>query len=173
MSTKEKRRYASEVAQLDMPIANLRRADGQLALGLKTHAGVLDVAATAALLRMSAPRDMDDLLQNQRASELSALLDAVERTGAVQMISDGEVAFAPLVTRPEKIICVGFNYRSHVEETNTSMPKAPPLFSKFNNALNHHDGVIHLPTHVDHEFDYETELVIVFGRACRDRKSVV
>lgn len=168
MNIQEKRRYATEVAQLDMRIANLRRADGKLTLGLETDAGMLDLAATAALLQMSAPCDMDDLLQNQRAGDLSAILEAVERTGTLRLMSDADVAFAPVVTRPEKIICVGFNYRSHVEETGVSLPKAPPLFSKFNNALNHHDGVVNLPLHIDREFDYETELVIVFGRTCRD-----
>jgi len=78
------------------------------------------------------------------------------------------VKFAPLVTRPEKIICVGFNYRKHAEETGTPIPKAPPLFSKFRNALNHHEGVVVLPTRIDDRFDYETELVIVFGREGRD-----
>jgi 2-keto-4-pentenoate hydratase/2-oxohepta-3-ene-1,7-dioic acid hydratase in catechol pathway len=77
-------------------------------------------------------------------------------------------AFAPLVTRPRKIICVGFNYRAHAAETGTEVPKAPPLFSKFINALNHHDGIVELPTAVDHEFDYETELVVVFERKCKN-----
>ncbi len=72
------------------------------------------------------------------------------------------------MTRPEKIICIGFNYREHAKETDTPIPKAPPLFSKFNNALNHHGGEVRLPARVAREFDYKTELVIVFGRECRD-----
>jgi 2-keto-4-pentenoate hydratase/2-oxohepta-3-ene-1,7-dioic acid hydratase in catechol pathway len=73
-----------------------------------------------------------------------------------------------LVTRPEKIICVGFNYREHAAETNTPIPSAPPLFNKFNNALNNHGGTVRLPTRVARQFDYETELVIIFGKECRD-----
>jgi 2-keto-4-pentenoate hydratase/2-oxohepta-3-ene-1,7-dioic acid hydratase in catechol pathway len=65
---------------------------------------------------------------------------------------------------------MGFNYRKHAEETGTPIPKIPPLFNKFNNALNHHGGAIALPTKVAKQFDYETELVIVFGRECRDLK---
>jgi 2-keto-4-pentenoate hydratase/2-oxohepta-3-ene-1,7-dioic acid hydratase in catechol pathway len=79
-----------------------------------------------------------------------------------------EVQFAPVVTRPEKIICVGFNYKEHAEETKTEIPKAPAIFAKFNNALNHHHGVVTLPTGVDSHFDYETELLIVFGRPCHN-----
>ena len=73
-----------------------------------------------------------------------------------------------VVTRPEKIVCVGFNYRKHAEGTNTPVPKAPPLFAKYNNALNHHNGRIKLPTEADSWFDYETELVIVFAKVCKN-----
>jgi 2-keto-4-pentenoate hydratase/2-oxohepta-3-ene-1,7-dioic acid hydratase in catechol pathway len=112
---------------------------------------------------------MDDLLHNSRAAELHAVLDAAGRdTSAAVVSSESEAKFAPLVTRPEKIICVGFNYREHANETNTPVPDAPPLFSKFNNALNGHRGVVRLPTRVARQFDYETELVIVFGAECRD-----
>ncbi|WP_244125644.1 fumarylacetoacetate hydrolase family protein [Burkholderia gladioli] len=76
--------------------------------------------------------------------------------------------FAPLVTRPRKIVCVGFNYQAHAAETGTPVPKAPPLFAKYANALNHHRGEVTLPTRVDREFDYETELVLIFGERCRD-----
>jgi 2-keto-4-pentenoate hydratase/2-oxohepta-3-ene-1,7-dioic acid hydratase in catechol pathway len=70
----------------------------------------------------------------------------------------------PIVTRLEKIICIGFNYRKHAEETATPIPEAPPLFSEYRNALKHHDCVITLPTGINNRFDFETELVIVFGR---------
>src|SRR4029078_6281409 len=62
----------------------------------------------------------------------------------------------------------GLNYRKHAEETATPIPKDPPLFNKYNNALNHHGGTIKLPTKVASQFDYEVELVIVFGREARD-----
>jgi 2-keto-4-pentenoate hydratase/2-oxohepta-3-ene-1,7-dioic acid hydratase in catechol pathway len=78
------------------------------------------------------------------------------------------VQHAPLVTRPEKIIMMGFNYRRHAAETGTPIPANPILFNKFNNALNHHGGTIVLPNATAKQFDYEIELVIVFGRECRN-----
>jgi 2-keto-4-pentenoate hydratase/2-oxohepta-3-ene-1,7-dioic acid hydratase in catechol pathway len=63
---------------------------------------------------------------------------------------------------------MGFNYRRHAEETNTTPPKDPPLFNKYNNSLNQHGGTIRLPTAVARQFDYEVELVMVFGRECRN-----
>lgn len=156
------------VARLDARLANIRTDDG-LALGLETERGMLDISATARGLGLSAPEDMDDLLQNGRGAEVRAVVDALrQRPDAAVLIELPLVRFAPLVIRPRKIVCIGFNYRKHAEETGTDIPKAPPLFAKFGNALNHHQGVVTLPTRVDSHFDYETELVIVFGRRCRD-----
>src|SRR2546421_205347 len=76
--------------------------------------------------------------------------------------------FGPCVTNPEKIIMLGFNYKKHVEEVKTKMPTSPVFFNKYNNALNHHGGVINLPQKVGSKFDYEVELVVVMGKTARD-----
>lgn len=157
-----------KISDLGARLANLRVDDGY-ALGAEVKGGVVNLTTLAAAIGLSAPRDIDDLLQNGRAPEVRAVLEAIKSRGAAVVVTPiSDVSFAPLVTRPEKIICVGFNYREHAIETNTPVPKAPPLFNKFNNALNNHGGVVHLPTRVARQFDYETELVIVFGRNCRD-----
>ncbi|MGT2488671.1 fumarylacetoacetate hydrolase family protein [Methylobacterium oryzae CBMB20] len=152
----------------DMVLLNMRRGDGY-ALGVKTKDGVLDVEAAGRALGDAGPADMDDLLQNGRGPALRALSDAVEAAPDGRfMLAESGIAYAPVVTRPEKIIMMGFNYRHHAEETGTPIPKAPPLFNKYNNALNHHGGTIALPTQAAREFDHETELVMVFGRECRN-----
>lgn len=158
----------SKVGDLNLKLANLRVADG-LALGAQIDGRVLNVTQTGAALGLPAPRDMDDLLQNQRANDVRAIVDrATQHPADFPLLDAAAVNFAPLVTRPRKIVCVGFNYRDHAAETGTPIPKAPPLFAKFANALNHHEGTVELPTRVDHEFDYETELAIVFGETCRN-----
>ncbi|GJD95566.1 fumarylacetoacetate hydrolase family protein [Methylobacterium iners] len=149
-------------------LANMRRDDGY-ALGVKVQGGFLDLTAAGRSLGLPAPADMDDLLQGGRGNQVKALMNAIgERPDPGLLIPEDKVIFAPVVTRPEKIIMMGFNYRQHAAETGTPVPKDPPLFNKFNNALNHHGGTIKLPTAVAREFDYETELVMVFGRECRD-----
>jgi 2-keto-4-pentenoate hydratase/2-oxohepta-3-ene-1,7-dioic acid hydratase in catechol pathway len=48
-------------------------------------------------------------------------------------------------------------------------PRVPPLFNKFNNALAAHNCIIPLPPReVAFKFDYETELLIVIGKAARN-----
>jgi len=38
--------------------------------------------------------------------------------------------YAPLVVSPEKIICVGLNYRAHILEMGRELPDHPTLFAK-------------------------------------------
>ncbi len=157
-----------DVASLGRRLTNLREGDGY-ALGVETETGVLDVPGTAEALGLSAPQDMDDLLQNGRGAEVRAVIEAAERSPekAIVVASDN-ATFGPLVTRPEKIICVGFNYQQHAEETDTEVGDVPALFNKWNSTLNYDGGTIELPTRVSSWFDYETELVIVFGRTCHN-----
>src|SRR5262249_56326598 len=79
-----------------------------------------------------------------------------------------KASFGPCVTNPEKIVCIGLNYRKHAAETGNPVPKQPILFNKFNTALNHHGGTINVTEEDAQQFDYEAELVIVMGRQARN-----
>ena len=151
----------------NMTLLNMRTAAGPR-LGVKLSKGILDVSAAAARYELPAPVDTDDLLQNGKGDMLAKLVVAAADGPAGLYLREGAVQHAPLVTRPEKIIMMGFNYRRHAAETGTPIPANPTLFNKFNNALNHHGGTIALPTAAARNFDYEIELVIVFGRECRN-----
>ncbi len=151
----------------NMTLLNLQTPAGPR-LGVKRPKGVLDVAAAAAMYKLPAPVDTDDLLQNGKGGMLATLVAAAADGPSRLYLQDGSVRHAPLVTRPEKIIMMGFNYRRHAAETNTPIPANPVLFNKFNNALNHHGGTIALPVETAQHFDHEIELVIVFGRECRN-----
>jgi len=154
----------TDIGSLNLKLANLR-VDGGLAVGAEIDGKIINITRAGAALNLPAPRDMDDLIQNERGADVQVILEHI-RSSDEAMLPVGAATFAPLVTRPNKIICVGFNYRAHAAETGTPIPKAPPLFAKYSNALSHHNGTVRLPTHVDKEFDYETELVVVFGKRC-------
>ena len=59
---------------------------------------------------------------------------AQERAGA-RPVPVAEADFAPVVTRPGKVICVGLNYRAHILETGRELPEYPTLFAKFADTL--------------------------------------
>lgn len=146
------------------------RRDGEYRLGVKTDKGILDVPQAAKLLNMHAPATMDDLLQHEDGPSLNALVDAALKSRAAQkaLIKESDIEYGPLVTHPEKIVCIGLNYRRHAQEIGAPIPKEPVLFSKFNVALNHHNGTIKLPVSVAKKFDYEVELVIVMGKEVKN-----
>jgi 2-keto-4-pentenoate hydratase/2-oxohepta-3-ene-1,7-dioic acid hydratase in catechol pathway len=140
--------------------------DGEYRIGVKTPGGVLDVRAAAARFKLPVPASIDDLLQNGKGGWLKRLVDtaAASPDGKRFTLPEEGLEYGPVVMKPEKIIMMGFNYRQHAIETHTPIPPHPVLFNKYNNALNCHNGTIQLPTRVATEFDYEVELVIVFGK---------
>jgi 2-keto-4-pentenoate hydratase/2-oxohepta-3-ene-1,7-dioic acid hydratase in catechol pathway len=139
-------------------------------LGVKTAEGVLDVPEAARLLDLAAPASMDDLLQNEDGPRLNALVEAALQSPAARkaFVPENTIEYGPVVTRPEKVICIGLNYRRHAKEIGMPVPKQPVLFSKFNNALASHQGKIKLPLDVARKFDYEVELVMAIGREARN-----
>jgi 2,4-diketo-3-deoxy-L-fuconate hydrolase len=73
---------------------------------------------------------------------------------------------APAVPRPGKIVCIGLNYRDHVEEQHIRLPDRPTLFSKFANAVIADGEAIVRPPGTG-ALDLEVELGVVIGRTAR------
>ncbi len=69
----------------------------------------------------------------------------------------------PPIPDPDKIICLGLNYKNHAEEAGFKPPEIPILFAKYRNALTGPTSPIHLPS-LSEEIDYEGELAVVIGR---------
>jgi 2-keto-4-pentenoate hydratase/2-oxohepta-3-ene-1,7-dioic acid hydratase in catechol pathway len=65
-----------------------------------------------------------------------------------------------------KVICLGLNYRNHVEEVSAGLPEHPTLFTKVPDALVGHGAPIVRPR-LSVQFDYEGEIAVVIGRAGR------
>ncbi|MDQ2812830.1 MAG: fumarylacetoacetate hydrolase family protein [Actinomycetota bacterium] len=73
-----------------------------------------------------------------------------------------EADFAPVLTQPGKIICVGLNYRAHILETGRELPEYPTLFAKFADTLLGPRDELVLPS-VSDRVDWEVELGVVIG----------
>jgi 2-keto-4-pentenoate hydratase/2-oxohepta-3-ene-1,7-dioic acid hydratase in catechol pathway len=79
----------------------------------------------------------------------------------------GDLQLEPPVPDPEKILCIGLNYRSHAAEAGIDPPAAPTFFAKFRNALVPHGAQVTLPA-ASEKVDYEAEVAFVIGRRSRD-----
>ncbi|MEV5301803.1 fumarylacetoacetate hydrolase family protein [Amycolatopsis methanolica] len=74
--------------------------------------------------------------------------------------------YAPVVPRPEKIFCVGLNYRTHILEMGRELPAYPALFAKFARALVGANDPVVLPAGSE-QVDWEAELGVVIGAEVR------
>lgn len=78
-----------------------------------------------------------------------------------------DAALGPPIPDPDKIICLGLNYRRHAEEAGLPIPEVPSLFAKYRNSLTGPASPIILPG-VSEQVDYEAELAVVIGRRCKN-----
>jgi acylpyruvate hydrolase len=108
-------------------------------------------------------------------NSLRGLLHALDADGLAELAAragdaEGRVALADVrllapVPDPEKIVCLGLNYRDHAAEAGQEIPAAPMWFAKFANSLiGSGEPIVLPPAHADH-VDYEAELAVVIGRA--------
>jgi 2-keto-4-pentenoate hydratase/2-oxohepta-3-ene-1,7-dioic acid hydratase in catechol pathway len=68
-----------------------------------------------------------------------------------------------MIAIPQKIVCVGLNYRDHAEEQGVDLPERPLLFAKWQNTLIGPGEPIRIPS-ITKQVDYEAELGVVIGR---------
>jgi 2-keto-4-pentenoate hydratase/2-oxohepta-3-ene-1,7-dioic acid hydratase in catechol pathway len=142
-------------------------------LGVRTDEGVLDIQSALSLVESEKPipATIHELLDGGDKA-LAALRDYIVQVQQSEtatrscMLEESALRLGPCVTHPNKIICVGLNYRKHAEETNAPIPEYPILFNKFNNTLAGPDEAIPLPR-VSEKVDYEAELVIVIGKKAK------
>ncbi|GGE50071.1 5-carboxymethyl-2-hydroxymuconate isomerase [Primorskyibacter flagellatus] len=128
------------------------RVGGRLTWGVVTGDSVSDLGADG-------PVTLDDALKT--GAPVRDREDAPRHA-----LSD--IEFAVPVADPEKILCVGRNYKDHVAEgKNKELPGHPGFFARNRLSLTPHDGPILRPG-VSDNLDYEGELGIVIGRSARN-----
>ncbi|WP_320774574.1 fumarylacetoacetate hydrolase family protein [Streptomyces sp. CRN 30] len=112
-----------------------------------------------------------DVLVDLGAPDLGALLAeegwagrAAAATGTAYPLAGAD--FAPVVPRPSKVVCVGLNYRNHIQEMGRDLPEHPTLFAKFADSLIGAGDDIQRPVETE-KFDWEVELAVVVGAPVR------
>jgi 2-keto-4-pentenoate hydratase/2-oxohepta-3-ene-1,7-dioic acid hydratase in catechol pathway len=128
------------------------------------RAGVLtpdDTVVDAADALGGGPTSVRELLAGDRLNEL------VDQVLGAQGAPLAESLLLPPIPDPEKIVCVGLNYRAHAEETKQEPPDVPTIFGKFRNALAAPGATVTLPA-ASEKVDYEAEVCVVIGRDLKD-----
>lgn len=104
-----------------------------------------------------------DLIEAGRIDELGSAVEG--GNGESFPVDPGD--FLPPIPNPDKIVCIGLNYRAHAEETGADIPKAPTVFAKYRNALVPDGATVVLPE-VARKVDYEAEVAFVIGRRAKN-----
>jgi 2-keto-4-pentenoate hydratase/2-oxohepta-3-ene-1,7-dioic acid hydratase in catechol pathway len=138
-----------------MKLATFTHA-GSTRVGVVRGDEIVDLAAAAPDL----PTEMVALLEAGDA----ALESAGTASGSTLALAD--VHLEPPILRPPKILAVGLNYADHVAETGMEAPKHPMIFNKQSTSAHPPFDPFHLPR-ASGLLDYEGELAMVIGKACR------
>jgi 2-keto-4-pentenoate hydratase/2-oxohepta-3-ene-1,7-dioic acid hydratase in catechol pathway len=106
-------------------------------------------------------------LPDSKAERLAGdIYSSFKATGMVDVVIK---LLAPI--SPTAVLCIGLNYKRHAAESGMKAPELPVLFAKGINTLQNPGDVIEIPTHLpSDEVDYECELAVVIGRACKNVK---
>ncbi len=139
-----------------MKIASYR-TNGRESYGVLTDAGLVDLAPIAeqvgATLREALERDSLARIRDWAAGHRSSMsLDGLD--------------YLPVISHPDKILCIGINYKSHVMETGREIPGHPMIFTRFADSQTGHLQPIVRPK-VSEKLDFEGELAVVIGRRAR------
>ena len=139
-----------------MRLLSFRHA-GASKFGAVVESGIVDLSARTQG-RWSGLREV---LASKALPELAALAK-----GATADLQLADIDLLPVIPDPEKILCIGLNYASHVGEVGRELPKVPSVFSRLHNTLVPAGGNIVRPK-ASIAFDYEGELAVIIGERCR------
>src|SRR6266536_281792 len=114
------------------------------------RAGVLrdEVVVDAADALGEGSTSVRELLAGDRLDELAG------RIAGAEGVPLDDVELRPPVPDPDKVICIGLNYRAHAAEAGIEPPGSPTFFAKFRNALTAPDTEVSLPA-ASEKVDYE------------------
>ena len=146
-------------------------------VGVLTGDRLLDIAEAARMAGAPAEMQVRSLKQlfalgDAGLRQVARFADAAKDTGAATFASAlhevDKVGFAPPISDADKFLCVGKNYRTHLDELQRTglikeMPNEPTGFVKLNACLAGHDCDVKRPSTVK-QLDYEPEMVFVIGK---------
>jgi len=142
-------------------------SNGSWRAGILVEEKIVDASAAA---KSAAINFEGGVLSNRAIIQLSQVEQSqLERAAQELAKSNGMegVLLGPPIPDPDKIICLGLNYKSHAEEAGLKLPEVPMLFAKYRNALIGPTSPIQLPQ-TSEEIDYEAELAVVIGKRGKD-----
>ncbi len=110
----------------------------------------------------ASPAGLRALLETVGSDRAAAAAEGAPSAGPAE-----ELELLPPITDPQKIVCIGLNYRAHAAEAGLEPPDSPTFFAKFANALVPDGATVTLPA-ASGKVDYEAEVAFVIGRRAKE-----
>jgi acylpyruvate hydrolase len=139
------------------------KKDGKAKLGVRTDAGLVDLSKVDKKL----PTDLKELISMGKGAMQRA--GRAANKAPASAIVKGRVSYMVPIQDPNKIICIGLNYKDHAAEAGLKIPTYPVVFNRFTTSFVPQGQAIIRPKASKH-FDYEAELVAVIGKKARNIK---
>ena len=139
------------------------RKDGENKLGVRTDAGLVDLSK----VDKKFPTDLKELIAQGKG--------AMQRAGRAankakpSAVVNGRVSYLTPIQNPDKIFCIGLNYKDHAAEAGLKIPTYPVVFTRFETSFVANGQALIRPKASKH-FDYEAEMVAVIGKKARNIK---
>ncbi|MEV8569620.1 fumarylacetoacetate hydrolase family protein [Streptomyces sp. NPDC051322] len=112
----------------------------------------------------SSVRDFLNVHGPELKSFSTGVAGLIEENPRTRVGSRSDVHLTAPVPDPAKALCVGLNYKDHVNETGRAMPEYPDVFVKFASTLVGPEDEIQ-GADVSANLDFEGEVAVVIGRA--------
>eukprot|EP00096_Caligus_rogercresseyi_P012521 TRINITY_DN5275_c0_g1_i1.p1 TRINITY_DN5275_c0_g1~~TRINITY_DN5275_c0_g1_i1.p1 ORF type:complete len:284 (+),score=42.88 TRINITY_DN5275_c0_g1_i1:57-908(+) len=133
-----------------------------------TSGGPLQVGALSEHSLITPLPDFKDSLSLIQAGDdgLQRVQEYIKSTDSSRIPLENVRLFSP-ISGPDKVLCIGMNYRDHCEEQGIPLPKEPIVFNKFPSCIIGPYDDLRKPQNTE-ELDWEVELAVVMGRRCAD-----
>lgn len=154
---------------LTMKIVRYRTSNGKENYGTLNNQQLISFPVLAARVNEKLPGSIEELIAQEEGNEIAEAILSKASESDIQAAStqlSEATLFAPIAF-PPKILCLGWNYKTHITETKRDMPTEPVVFMKPQTAIVGPGEAIVKRSFV-HELDYEGELTIVIGKKAKD-----
>jgi len=130
---------------------------GRISYGVVVGSKVKDLGPMSA----DFGNDLKSLLERDKLE----VLEGMDLSGLPE-VELSQIRYLPVIERPNKILCIGINYATHVKETGRDMPTYPMIFTRFSDTQVAHGQALIRPP-ISNKLDFEGELAVIIGKKAR------
>jgi acylpyruvate hydrolase len=127
-------------------------------IGVQLESKILDLSQVST----GVPMEMKAFLRLGESAFVQ-IHEALASANEAWLFAESDVILLAPIPRPDKILCVGHNYKGHIGIGKTELPEYPNLFSKMVNTVTGHNQPIMIPP-VTVQTDFEAELAVIIGK---------